>query len=199
MPGEQQEGQVDEAQPAVEVAGKDLILHLGGGGGSDSTPPDPKAQRLKSWANIIATTAALVTAVGALIRPQDQTATKNAYEQLKTSIEQTNQNVQSNHDDVVALHNYLQGYFASNAQVSLPPLSGSSGGGSSGFSSGSGGPAPSTSSTARRPPPYTAAPTTTATMAYAPSQASPAFPLPPVASNVAPPPLPPFDSVAAKK
>ncbi len=100
-----------------------LEIHLGE---SDSIPPtDPKAQQLKSWANIIATTAALVTAIMAIVKPQDQTVNRNTYDQLKTSIEQTNQEIKQNHDDMVALHNYLTGYFAANSSVNLPPLSSS--------------------------------------------------------------------------
>ena len=90
--------------------------------GIDESPTDPKAQRLKSFANIIATSAALIGAVAALYRPQDQTINKNTYEQLKTEIEHTNADVKQNHDDMVALHNFLLGYFAGDS-FSLPQLS----------------------------------------------------------------------------
>jgi hypothetical protein len=189
MPDEQQE------------EGKELELHIGEG---DSVPPtDPKAQQLRSWANIIATTTALLTAVVAIVKPQDQTVSRNTYEQLKTSIEQTNESVKQNHDDMVALHNYLQGYFAEKTTLVLPPLSSAL-------------PAPSASSVA--PPAttssrkYATAPTATASitfaiptgataLAYVPAApaAAPAFPLPTVSSATPPPALPAFDSVAGKK
>ena len=115
----------EEAQEvaAVAEAGKDLVLNLGGGGSPSSIPPtDPKAQRLRSLANIIATTAALLTAVAAIFKPQDQTVNRATYEQLKGSIEQTNQYVKQEHDDTVALHNYLTGYFAGNTTFAPPAL-----------------------------------------------------------------------------
>ena len=100
---------------------KKMEIHLEGGHDSDY-PTDPKAQRLKSWANIIATTAALLGAVVALYKPQDQSVNKVSYEQLKSEIEHVNADVKQNHDDIVALHNYLLGYFAGDS-FSLPPLS----------------------------------------------------------------------------
>jgi hypothetical protein len=107
--------------------GKDLEINLGG---SDSDrPTDPRAQQLKSWANIIATSAALITAFAAILRPQDQTVNKNTYEQMRMELEKTNLNVQQNHDDImmihndeIANHNYLTGFFAGNNAFSLPPM-----------------------------------------------------------------------------
>ena len=191
MPDEQQED------------GKEIELHIGG---EDSVPPtDPKAQQLRSWANIIATTTALLTAVVAIVKPQDQTVNRNTYEQLKTSIEQTNESVKQNHDDMVALHNYLQGYFAEKTTLVLPPLSSATS-------------VPSAAPTTAASPPatsqrkYATTPTSTATapitfsiptgataLAYAPPAPAPAFPLPTVSSAVAAPAIPPFDSVAGKK
>jgi hypothetical protein len=181
----------EEAEKAIEI-------NLGGN--EDSVPPtDPKAQRLRSWANIIATSTALLTAAIAVIKPQDQTVNKATYEQLKTSIEQTNEAVRQNREDMTALHNYLQGYFAGSPTFAPPAFS-------------------STTPTASPPPPpppkkltqatptatttitFNTVPTSMATvLAYAPAAPAPAFPLPPV-SSAAPPPSPPsFDSVAAAK
>ena len=178
----------DEHEEGTEEA-KDIEIHIGG---NDSVPPtDPKAQRLRSWANIIATTAALLTGVAAIVRPQDQTVNRNTYDQLKASIEQTNAAVKKDHDDMVALHNYLSGYFAGNATIVLPPLSSSS-------SPPSPVPAPSTRRQAQANPP---APAPTITFGILPAPAPPAapFPLPPVSSVTSAVPLPEFDSVAAKK
>jgi hypothetical protein len=184
-----------------EEAEKNIEIHLGGGGDGDSIPPtDPKAQRLRSWANIIATSTALLTAAIAVIKPQDQTVAKNSYEQLKTSIEQTNEAVKQNHEDMVALHNYLQGYFAGAPAFAPPPIS---------SSAPIPPPPPPPATVSKKPPPAPAATTTitfntapasmATVLAYAPAAPSPAFPLPPV-SSAAPPPTPPsFDSVAAKK
>jgi hypothetical protein len=104
----------------VDNGEKKIEIHLS----SDDDDNDPKNKRMKSLANIIATTAALVTAVGALLKPTDTTVTEKSYSQLKTAIEHTAQDVKQNHDDMVALHNYLLGYYAGD-QFSLPPLSSS--------------------------------------------------------------------------
>jgi len=183
MPENNEEGQAENPG--------DVEIHLGGG---ESEPPtDPKAQRLRSWANIIATTAAMLTAVAAVFKPQDQTVNRNTYEQLKASIEHTNEDVKQNHEDMVAIHSYLQGYFAGSA--AFAPLSSNV----------------PTATSAQKPPNIQTAPTvtftvpsatataTTTSYTYAPSSRTPLFPLPSLTQRPAPPTLPPFDSVAAKK
>ncbi len=98
-------------------------LHIRFGGESDR-PTDPKAQRLKSWANIIATTAALIAGVAGILKPQDQTAGRQSYNELKSAIEQSSKDDRQNHDDIVALRNFLDGYLnATGKTVALPTSS----------------------------------------------------------------------------
>lgn len=180
MPENNEEGQAENQE--------NLEIHLGSG---DSEPPtDPKAQRLKSWANIIATTAALLTAVAAVFKPQDQTVNRNTYEQLKASIESTNEDVKRNHDDMVVLHSYLQGYFAGSAMFVAPPVNSAL-------------PILSTTtstSTSSKPPTIQSAPiisfsAPSATTSY---RLVP-FPFPTVTPRASAQPIPTFESVAGKK
>ncbi len=76
----------------------------------ESIPPkDPKAQRIRSWANVIATSAALITAFGALFRPQDMTVNKASYDELKKAVEQLSVDNAKNHDDIVSMRSYMEG------------------------------------------------------------------------------------------
>jgi hypothetical protein len=168
-----------------------IEIHLGGD--DESVVTDPKAQRLKSWANIIATTAALLTAVAAIFKPQDQTINRNTYEELRTAVTQVDSEVKQNHDDMVALHNYLAGYFANNSTLTLPPLSSAT---SAIVIMDAG--APSAKITTVTIPGKKDAGVGPITFNI--QTASSAFPLPDVHPPAAPAaPLPPFDSVAAKK
>src|SRR5512135_1124557 len=181
MTEEKQEGQ-------SETEGKDLVIHFGGSGGDSEPPSDPKAQQLKSWANIIATTAALLTAVAAIFKPQDQTVNRNTYEQLKTSIEQTNQDVKQTHDDMVALHNYLAGYFAGNNTFALPPIAAAS-------TVDAGAPVPTATVVITSPPHRDAG----GPITFVIPPATKAYPLPTIGAPPITQKLPTFDSVAAKK
>ncbi|MGH6877088.1 MAG: hypothetical protein ACREHV_06860, partial [Rhizomicrobium sp.] len=167
-----------------------LEIHLGDDG---EMPTDPKAQRLKSWANIIATTAALLTAVAAIFKPQDQTVNRNTYEQLRTAVIQADLEVKQNHDDMVALHNYLAGYFANNSTLSLPPLSSAT----TMITVVDAGAPPAKITTVTIPNKKDAG---AAPITFNIQTASSSFPLPEVHPPAAPAaPLPPFDSVAAQK
>jgi len=91
---------------------------------SDDQPSDPKAQRYKGLASILVAAAAFITAMAAIFKPQDTTSTRNSYNELRTAVEQNTKENQQNHDDIVALHNYLDGYFkGEGTPISLPPLS----------------------------------------------------------------------------
>lgn len=81
-------------------------------------PPDPQAARMKSLANVIATTAALVGAFGALMKPTDNSATKAGYEQLAVSLKAISEENAKLHDDQVALRSYLDGYVKAQDQKS---------------------------------------------------------------------------------
>jgi hypothetical protein len=92
-------------------------------GGIPSTAP--RNQKIKQWTNVIATGAALIMAVAAAIKPNDP-VNKAGYQELKSAIEQSQKNEIQNHDDIVALRNYLDGYFkGTGTPLVLPPTSSS--------------------------------------------------------------------------
>jgi hypothetical protein len=78
--------------------------------------PPQKTKWIKNiikWANaskgLIAAAAALLTAVGALLKPQDHSATKITYDTLSVSIKQISDEQKLDHDDIVKLRGYLDG------------------------------------------------------------------------------------------
>jgi len=84
----------------------------------DLGPPSSSSGRrgkivisLKSWTNIVATGAALIAGVAAYAKPADKSAAKASYEELKKAVEENAQNDKQNHEDIVALRNFLEGYF----------------------------------------------------------------------------------------
>jgi hypothetical protein len=69
-----------------------------------------RASDLKHLAALVAALAALVTAIGALIhRPPEEDA-KTAYDTLSKAVEKVSDDTTKNHDDIVGLHNFLEGY-----------------------------------------------------------------------------------------
>jgi len=94
--------------------------------GSDH-PTDPKAQRYKGLASLLIAAAAFITAMAAIFKPQDKTDTKATYNELKAAVEQNSREDQQNHDDLIALRNYLDGYFKGEGRpIALPPISSAS-------------------------------------------------------------------------
>ncbi len=77
---------------------------------------------LKGWAAIIASIAALVTAVGAILKPTDTSATKATYETLSKAVKDNSEAAARNHDDLVALRAYMEGMRQS--QIVPPPTTG---------------------------------------------------------------------------
>jgi len=84
------------------------------------TPDQGKTSILKGWAAIIASLAALVTAIGALLKPPQEPAAKAAYETLSTVVKETSEQTAKNHDDIVGLRNYLEGYTKGAGTVPAP-------------------------------------------------------------------------------
>lgn len=89
---------------------------------SDSTPPasTEKPSLLKGWAALIASIAALVTAIGALMKPPEEPAAKASYETLSKAVEDNSKQAAQNHDDIVALRNYLEGYVKGSVPAVAP-------------------------------------------------------------------------------
>jgi hypothetical protein len=89
---------------------------------SESIPPEAKGfvARVKSMATLLTAMAALVAGLGAMFKPQDQTATKSSYEELRTSVKELAKAADDNHDDLMALRAYLDGYANATKGVTLP-------------------------------------------------------------------------------
>lgn len=74
--------------------------------------------KIKAWGLVVSAVGGLVTGVGGIIggvsgwfrQPQDNQPVKEAYEVLSEQIEKLNYGVQQNHEDIVALSNWLDGY-----------------------------------------------------------------------------------------
>jgi hypothetical protein len=64
---------------------------------------------LRSWATLIASVAGLVTAIGAVFKPQDHTVTQESYEALSQEVHDLVDQQAAEHDDLVALRAYLEG------------------------------------------------------------------------------------------
>lgn len=128
---------------------------------------DPQAatlfKKVKSWGLVVSAIGGLVTGLGGIIggvsgwfrQPQDNQPVKEAYEVLSEQIEKLNYGVQQNHEDIVALSNWLDGYVTFADRSYAPKKSAV--------------PIPSALATGRRPAPVpTAAPTATAVASAGP-------------------------------
>jgi hypothetical protein len=89
---------------------------------ADSTPPssqrliDPTNPRVRSLTNIVVTATALITAITALVKPQDTSVTKASYEELAASLKTMGEQNAKLHDDQVALRSYIDGYVKAKQQ-----------------------------------------------------------------------------------
>lgn len=83
---------------------------------SESIPPEAKGfvARMKSMAVLLTAVTALVAALGTMFKPPDLTATKSGYEELRQSVKELNKATDQNHDDLVTLRAYLEGYANAN-------------------------------------------------------------------------------------
>jgi len=86
----------------------------------ESTAPEHKPSILKGWAAIITSIAALVAALGAILRPPQEPAAKAAYETVASAVKANSEAIAKNHDDIQALRNYMEGY-TKGAVPSAPP------------------------------------------------------------------------------
>lgn len=81
--------------------------------------------RLKIWANIIVTLAALVIGIAGAVKPANPVV-KVSYDELKKAIEGNEQSTRQNHEDIVALRNFLEGYMRSAPLLQAAPSGSSS-------------------------------------------------------------------------
>jgi hypothetical protein len=65
---------------------------------------------LKHFAALIAAVAALLTAIGAFIHKPPEEDAKMAFDVLSKDMERLSAGTTQNHDDIVAMHNYLDGF-----------------------------------------------------------------------------------------
>jgi hypothetical protein len=81
--------------------------------GSESEPPpsgkSAKMVKLKAWASVITSMAALVASLGAFLKACDHTLTQNAYNTLSDNITKLSDEQQKNHEDLLSLRGYLDG------------------------------------------------------------------------------------------
>ena len=76
-----------------------------------SNPPTSKfVEKLKAYRDIILAVAALATAIGSWFRPTDTTATENSFDWTSKQIEKLSADNIKTQQDIVALHNFLEGY-----------------------------------------------------------------------------------------
>jgi hypothetical protein len=81
-------------------------------------PKDPRIAKLKAWGLTISAIGGLVTGLGGITgslsgwfrQPQDNRPVKEAYEVLVEQVEKLNYGIQQNHEDILALSNWLDGY-----------------------------------------------------------------------------------------
>lgn len=76
-------------------------------------------RRVKVWANVIATAAAIAIGLAGALKPPDPVG-KTSYDELKKAIEANESVAKQNHDDIMALRNYLDGYLRSSVPVPVP-------------------------------------------------------------------------------
>jgi len=88
---------------------------------SESAESSGKTSILKGWAAVIASVAALVTAIGALLKTPKEPAAEAAYETLSAAVKNNSEQSAKNHDDVENLRNYLEGYIRGNGHTPPAP------------------------------------------------------------------------------
>lgn len=75
-----------------------------------SNPSNAFVGKLRAYRDIILAIAALATAVGSWFRPTDTTATKNSFDWTSKQIEKLSADNVKSQQDLLALHNFLEGY-----------------------------------------------------------------------------------------
>jgi len=88
----------------------EITIDLGKSPSSRPGPTGTISLKVRSWTNIVATTAALAAGLAAFAKPPDHSAAKASYEELKKAVETNASNNKQNHEDIVALRNFLEGY-----------------------------------------------------------------------------------------
>ena len=77
---------------------------------------DCKSTRLKSIVALVIAITSAITALSALTKPRDDRATQQSYEAVTAAIKELNEENQRQHDDLLSLRVYLDGYVRGNVQ-----------------------------------------------------------------------------------
>lgn len=80
---------------------------------------------VKRWVNIVATAVAIGIATASAMKPADPMGEKS-YAELKKAIETCGSDAKQNHDDIIALRNFLEGYTRAAVPIPAPPPGASS-------------------------------------------------------------------------
>lgn len=75
---------------------------------------------LKNLAALVVAAAGLITSVGAFMHKPPEVAARAGYLELTTAILDVQAGTKANHDDLVALHAYLDGYVKSHESIVTP-------------------------------------------------------------------------------
>lgn len=65
--------------------------------------------KVRVWANVIGVAVAILIGVASMLKPSDP-VNQASYEELKTAIEANSKDINRQHEDIVSLKNYLEGY-----------------------------------------------------------------------------------------
>lgn len=77
-----------------------------------STPPEALGfvARMRASATLLTALTGLVIAVGAAVKPRDDSATRESYDTLAKAVQEISRENETQHDDLVALKAYLDGF-----------------------------------------------------------------------------------------
>lgn len=109
-----------EAVAAAAEAIEKLVDDDKNGGNKTPSVGPLSDHKIRSMAALILACASLLATLGTFIKTCDHSVTENSYNTLSDSIKTLNENQQKNHDDLVALHGYLDGL--THAPLVAPPI-----------------------------------------------------------------------------
>jgi hypothetical protein len=95
--GEGNEGQEHLVTEVAEVADRE----------SHEVPVTSRGAMIRSWAILLASISACITAFATWAKPQDHSVTQQSYEELSKRLESMQDQQQKSHDDIVAMRAYL--------------------------------------------------------------------------------------------
>jgi hypothetical protein len=96
---------------------------------SNSTPPEARGfvARVKASVTLLTAITGLVVATGAILKPRDDTATRESYDTLAKAVQEIGKENETQHDDLVALKAYVDGFVRGAGASKIEPTPASSG------------------------------------------------------------------------